>query len=200
MRRTEVRPICRRRGDFALADAGAVSLSDFGGIPRRGLRPRQAVCHSPGLCQASPPALPQNLAFEFSEDCEQAGHGATGCRDQIQGLGQRRRRAGDSVPEVWLSRSVTDRPERSRHHTSSTSISRRCAVSSNLSRASRIAAQEPTSHTLRVMFQSRRTAYSRMARFSRESVDLSSKHEASPARNNLAAQRDLAKSYLDFAF
>jgi hypothetical protein len=40
--------------------------------------------------------------------------------------------------------SVTDRPQRSKRHTSTTSISRRRAVSSNFSRSCRCAAPLPT--------------------------------------------------------
>jgi hypothetical protein len=58
------------------------------------------------------------------------------------------------------SRSVTDRPQRSRRQTSTTSIPRRRAASSSFSRASRRAAPEFTSRTCRAIAQPRRVAYS----------------------------------------
>ena len=62
------------------------------------------------------------------------------------------------------------RPQRSRRHTSTTSISRRRAASSSFSRASRFAAPEFTSRTCMAMVQPRRAVYSRIARLCIESV------------------------------
>jgi hypothetical protein len=62
------------------------------------------------------------------------------------------------------SRSATDRPQRSSRQTNTTSISRRRAASSRLSRSCRCEAPLPTSFTCRAIVQPRRAAYSRKAR------------------------------------
>jgi hypothetical protein len=56
-------------------------------VPGRRLRPAKRFPILPGLRQAGSRSLPQNLAFELSEDRKQAGHCATGWRGQIQCLG-----------------------------------------------------------------------------------------------------------------
>ena len=62
-------------------------------------------------------------------------------------------------------RSVTDLPQRSSRHTTTTSISLRRAASSISSRRCRCAAPEPTSFTCMAMVQPRRAAWSRMVWF-----------------------------------
>jgi hypothetical protein len=63
-----LRPDLQTPGDFRFADAGPVQLSDFGGMPRRRLRPTESFAVLPGLRQAGSRSLSQNLTFELSEN------------------------------------------------------------------------------------------------------------------------------------
>src|SRR5215831_1017538 len=100
------------------------------------------------------------------------------------------------------SRSVTDRPQRSRRQTSTTSISRRRAASISFSRASLRAAPELTSRTCKAIVQPRRAAYSRMARFCIASVcgSLVETRAYRPARNIFGRLCAWPKTCADFAF
>jgi len=73
-------------GDFGFADAGAAQFPDFRSVCGRSCRTTQPFAVFPRMSQASPGPFPQNLSFELGEYCEQAGHGATSWRSQIQRL------------------------------------------------------------------------------------------------------------------
>src|ERR1019366_9704334 len=76
-------------GDFGFANAGTLELSDRVSVDRRGYGPAQALAILGGMGQAGADALAENLPFEFRKNGQQASHGATGGRGQIQRLGQR---------------------------------------------------------------------------------------------------------------
>ena len=89
MRRTDVRPMPRRRAISALANTGTIQLPNLDGPKARRHWPAELFTVLPGVRQARPRSFPQNLPFELGEDRQQAGHGAAGGRGQVQCLGQR---------------------------------------------------------------------------------------------------------------
>jgi hypothetical protein len=73
--------------DLGLADASAVQFPDFRGVNGRGRRATQPLAVLPRMSQARSGPFPQYFAFEFSENCKQASHGATGWGRQVQCFG-----------------------------------------------------------------------------------------------------------------
>jgi hypothetical protein len=52
-------------------------------------RPPEVLAVQACLGEAGASSLAQDLAFELGDDCQQASHGATGWRGEIERLGQR---------------------------------------------------------------------------------------------------------------
>jgi len=65
-----------------------MQFPNLGGVQSRGHRAAEAFAILPGMGQASPRSLSQNLSFELGEYGQQAGHRSTGRRGQVQCLGQ----------------------------------------------------------------------------------------------------------------
>ena len=151
--------------DLRLTNTMAIQFPYRAGLSRRGSRSPQALPLLPGLSQSGANPFAQDLALEL---------GNTASRPAMarpMGVVRSSASVNDTNPTPrWLSswsvatRSATDRPQRSRRHTSTTSISRRRAASNTFSRSSRWDAPEPTSFTCTTMLQPRRAAYSRMTR------------------------------------
>src|SRR5438270_542885 len=94
-------------------------------MPRRRFRPAQAFTILPSLRQASPSSFLQNLSFELREYGKQTGHRATGWCGQIQGLGQTDEADAEMIQFLKCGQQICYRSaQRSRCHTSTTSISR----------------------------------------------------------------------------
>jgi hypothetical protein len=171
IRRTEVRPTRRRRAISALAKPArcslrisAACLAAVAGRPSR--LPFCRACAKPARVR-SPRISRSNAAKTASSPAIARPAGVVRSSASVSDT-KPTPRCSSSCSVA--SRSVTDRPQRSRRHTSTTSISRRRAASSSFSRASRFAAPEPTSRTFTAMVQPRRAAYSRMARLCMGSV------------------------------
>ena len=77
MRRTEVRPISSLRAISVLAIPARCSLR-ISGMPARRDWPTRLFALQPRLSQPGARAFAQDLTFELREDCQQAGHRATG--------------------------------------------------------------------------------------------------------------------------
>jgi hypothetical protein len=90
-----LRPDLQTPGDFQFADAGPVQLSDFGGMPRRRLRPTDSFAVLPGLRQAGSRSLSQNLTFELT------GGSADSCGDSQPKF--ERRRVAHVLPRARIS-------------------------------------------------------------------------------------------------
>src|SRR5580704_16516478 len=76
-------------GDFSFGDTGTVQSPDLSGVPSRRDWPTQLFAVQPCLNQSGACTLAQDLTFELGEDCQQAGHRATGGRREIERFGQR---------------------------------------------------------------------------------------------------------------
>ena len=66
-----------------------MQFPNLGSMHRRGRRPAETLPDLPRMRQTSPRSLSQNLSFELGENGEQARHGASGWRGQVQCLSQR---------------------------------------------------------------------------------------------------------------
>jgi hypothetical protein len=142
-----------------------MQLADFHSVYGRGRRPTQSLAVLPRMRQACASSFPQDLSFKLGEDSQQAGHGATSWCGQVQSLGQGNEADAKMLQFLQCRQQIlTERPHRSKRHTSTTSISRRRAASSSFSRASLRAPPEFTSRTGKATAQPRRAAYSRIAR------------------------------------
>jgi len=75
-------------GNLGLGHASAIELLDLVGVECCCYRPAQTVAVLAGLRQAGTDSFPENLPLELREDGEQAHHGSTGGRGQIQCFGQ----------------------------------------------------------------------------------------------------------------
>ena len=90
IRRTEVRPMCKRRSDGRLAEVRSGAACGSGSA-----RTGRTVTGRPKrfpFCRASAkPARTgvRDLALEFGEHRQQSRHGSTGGRGQVQRFGQR---------------------------------------------------------------------------------------------------------------
>src|SRR5208283_2975957 len=148
IRRTEVRPICRRR-----------AMADLLSPERRSLRTRSAcraaVAGRPRrfpFCRAwAKPARTRSRKISRSNSANTASNPAMA---RPAGVVRSNASVSETKPTPRcssscsvLSRSVTERPQRSKRQTSTVSSSLRRAASSSFSRASRCAAPEPTSLT-----------------------------------------------------
>src|SRR5271166_2278374 len=171
IRRTEVRPMLRRREISDLLRPERCSLWTW-------LACRAAVMGRPRrlpFCRAcARPARTLSLRISRSNSAKTASSAAIA---RPAGVVRSNASVSDTKPTPRgssscrvASRSVTDLPQRSSRHTTTTSISLRRAASSSSSRRCRCAAPEPTSFTCMAMVQPRRAAYSRMARFCMGSV------------------------------
>src|ERR1039457_1743771 len=165
MRRTEVRPIPNRRAISALLMPARCSFRTCSAW-------NPAVMGRPNFlpfCRAwARPARTRSRRISRSNSANTASNAAMARPAGVV-------RSSASVSETkptprccssWrvASRSATDRPHRSKRHTSTTSISRRRAASSNFSRSCRSEAPLPTSLTCKAIVEPRRAAYSRRAR------------------------------------
>ena len=65
-----------------------MQFPDFPSVYGRGCRPTQPFPVLPRMRQARPGSFAENLSFKLGEYREQASHGATGWRGQIQRFGQ----------------------------------------------------------------------------------------------------------------
>src|SRR5579864_2573995 len=185
-----------------LTDASTIELPDGSILECGARRPPQTFSVLPRMGQSSTDPFAQNLALELGEHSQQSGHGSPEGRSQVQRLGQRYEPDAESSSSCSVaSRSVTDRPQRSKRHTNTTSISRRRAASSSFSRISRWEAPDPTSFTCNATVQPRRAVYSRRARFCRGRVCWSwvDTRAYKPARTILAGFRAWPKTLCDFA-
>src|SRR5579864_5750373 len=188
-----------------LTDASTIELPDGSILECGARRPPQTFSVLPRMGQSSTDPFAQNLALELGEHSQQSGHGSPEGRSQVQRLGQRYEPDAESSSSCSVaSRSVTDRPQRSKRHTNTTSISRRRAAASSFSRISRWEAPEPTSLICQVTVQPRRAAYSRRVRFCRGRVCWSwvDTRVYRPARTilaGLAGFRAWPKTLCDFA-
>lgn len=73
-------------GNFGFADPCPMQFPNLCRMESGGNGPTQPFSILPSLSQASPSPLAQNLSFELGEDRQQAGHGATSGRGQVQRL------------------------------------------------------------------------------------------------------------------
>jgi hypothetical protein len=158
-------------GDGRFAESGTVQLADSVGVQGCRSGPAQALAVLPSVSQTGAHPFAQNLALELGK------HRSSPAMARPAGVVKSSASVSETNPTPRcssscsvLSRSVTERPQRSKRHTSTVSISRRRAASSSFSRASRCAAPEPTSLTCITTLQPRRAAYSRRARFCMGSV------------------------------
>ena len=76
-------------GDLGFADPCAMQFPDLSSVDGGSSRSAEPFSILPRMSQASASSLPQNFPFELGEDRQQASHGSTGRRGQIQRLGQR---------------------------------------------------------------------------------------------------------------
>ena len=142
-----------------------MKFPDFRSVRGCGCRPAQPFPVLPGMGQAGASSLPQNLPFELGEDGQQAGHRSTRGRGQVQRLCQRNEADAEMLQFLERCQQIRDgaapavQPPH-QHHIDLAAA----AASSSFSRASRLAAPEPTSRTCTAIVQPRRAAYSRMAR------------------------------------
>ena len=152
MRRTEVRPICSRRAisdlltparcSFRISAAWTAAVA---GRPSR--RPFCRACASPARVRSRRTSL-SNSAKMASKPAMARPAGVVRSSASV-----RETKPTPRCSSSWrvASRSVTERPQRSSHHTSTRSISRRRAASNNFSRASRRTAPELTSRTCKAI-------------------------------------------------
>jgi hypothetical protein len=165
MRRTEVRPISRRReiSDLLIPwrnslRASAAFVAAVEGRPRRF-----------PLCRAwSKPARTRSRSMSCSNWANTDSMPAIALPVDVV---RSRASVSDTKPTLMslsscsvVTRSINERPQRSSRHTRTTSISRRRAASISCWRCSRATAPEPTSLTCMATVHPRFAAYSRRAR------------------------------------
>jgi hypothetical protein len=164
MRRTDVRTMLSLRAISALAMRAPQPCAVASH------RPAQPFAMLACLSQTGARSFPQDLRFELGE-YGQAGHRAAGWRRQISTSFSETKPTPRCLSS-WsvASKSVTDRPQRSRRAPELCRFSRRRAASMSCSRTFRSTAPELISRTRMATVQPRRAAWSRSARIRIASV------------------------------